>query len=63
MNVHFREVVPGTGTLDYVTFLRRLAQLPHQPPLMLEHLAKKEEYDAAREHILKVGRDSGLAFA
>ena len=28
MNVHFREVVPGTGTLDYGTFLRRLAELP-----------------------------------
>ncbi len=63
MNVHFREVVPGTGTLDYVTFLRRLAQLPEQPPLMLEHLAKKEEYDAARQHILKVGREAGLTFA
>jgi sugar phosphate isomerase/epimerase len=62
MNVHFREVVPGTGTLDYATFLRRLALLPHQPPLMLEHLAKAEEYAAGREYIFKVGREAGLSF-
>jgi sugar phosphate isomerase/epimerase len=60
MNVHFREVVPGQGKLDYATYLRRLAALPQCPPLMLEHLSKPEEYAAGREHILKVGRDVGV---
>ena len=31
MNVHFREVHPGTGSLDYTTYLKRLAALPHVP--------------------------------
>ena len=63
MNVHFREVVPGKGSLDYATYLRRLAQLPQGPPLMLEHLATAEEYTAGREYILEVGRKAGLTFA
>lgn len=63
MNVHFREVVPGQGRLDYVTFLRRLAALPHQPPLMLEHLATAAEYDQGRQHITAVGKTAGLRFA
>jgi sugar phosphate isomerase/epimerase len=48
MNVHIREVRPGTGVLDYRTYLSRLAQIPRQPPLMLEHLSTAEEYDKAR---------------
>jgi sugar phosphate isomerase/epimerase len=63
MNVHFREVVPGKGSLDYGTYLRRLAQLPQGPPLMLEHLASAEEYTSGREHILEVGHKAGLTFA
>lgn len=60
MNIHFKEVVPGTGSLDYNTYLRRLAKLPHNPPLMLEHLSKPEEYAAGREHIFNVARKAGI---
>jgi len=63
MNVHFREVCPGTGVLDYATYLKRLAALPQQPPLMVEHLADKEEYDAARKYILNLGSEIGVSFA
>ena len=63
MNIHFREVAAGKGVLDYGTYLERLGQLPQNPPLMLEHLSTAEEYTGAREHILAVGRKSGLAFA
>lgn len=62
MNVHFREVVPGRGELDYATFLRRLAELPQNPPLMIEHLAKQEEYAEAAKHIVEVGRTAGVSF-
>lgn len=62
MNVHFREVVPGKGSLDYATYLRRLAALPHRPPLMLEHLATADEYVAAARHVNSVAAASGLAF-
>lgn len=63
MNIHFREVVPGQGQLDYGTFLRRLAALPQRPPLMLEHLATAAEYEQGRQHIVSVGRNAGLRFA
>lgn len=63
MNVHFREVIPGRGQLDYATYLRRLAALPHQPPLMLEHLANAAEYRQAAAHLRQVGAAAGLAFA
>lgn len=62
MNVHFREVAPGQGSLDYATYLRRLARLPETPPLMLEHLKTAEEYAAAAKHILDVGQKEGLRF-
>jgi sugar phosphate isomerase/epimerase len=63
MNVHFREVIPGRGKLDYATYLRRLAALPHQPPLMLEHLAGAAEYRQGAAHIREVGRATGVSFA
>jgi sugar phosphate isomerase/epimerase len=62
MNVHFREVPPGKGSLDYATYLKRVAELPQNPPLMLEHLATAEEYAGAREHIFEVGRQGALRF-
>jgi len=62
LNVHFREVCPGTGKLDYATFLRRLAALPEPPPLMIEHLKSAEEYAAAAKHIVETGRSIGLTF-
>lgn len=63
MNIHFREVAPGKGALDYTTYLRRLVELPQGPPLMLEHLSTAEEYSGAREHIFQVGRQAGLSFS
>ena len=44
MNVHFQEVIPGRGQIDYATYLRELTQLPVDAPLMLEHLKTAEEY-------------------
>lgn len=62
MNVHFREVRPGTGKLDYAVFLKRLASLPDPPPLMIEHLKGAAEFAAAAQHILDTGRSLGLRF-
>ena len=62
MNIHFREVRPGKGSLDYTTYLKRLAALPQEAPLMLEHLPNEEEYTAAREHVFDVGHQAGLTF-
>ncbi|HYO79857.1 MAG TPA: TIM barrel protein [Bryobacteraceae bacterium] len=63
MNVHFVEVIPGRGRVDYATFLRELAKLPQRPPLMLEHLKTAEEYAEGASYIRKVGADSGVSFA
>jgi len=62
MNVHFREVRPGLGKLDYATFLKRLAAMPEPPPLMIEHLKGAEEYAAAAKHIADTGKALGLRF-
>ncbi len=62
MNIHFEEVRPGQGALDYETYLKRLTRLPHQPPLMLEHLPNAQEYDRARLHILDLGKKIGVSF-
>ena len=63
MNVHFVEVIPGRGELDYAAYLRAIAGLAHQPPLMLEHLKTAEEYAEGVRHIRETGRASGIAFA
>ena len=63
MNVHFKEVVPGTGQVDYETYLRELSKLPVDAPLMLEHLQTAEEYDQGREYIRSVGARIGVAIA
>jgi sugar phosphate isomerase/epimerase len=62
-NVHFAEVVPGTGQIDYATYLGELATLPVDAPLMLEHLQTPEEYTAGRDYIRSVGNRLGVTFA
>lgn len=62
MNVHFREVGPGLGSLDFATYLRRLARLPQEAPLILEHLPNAGEYAKAREHLFATARQEGLSF-
>jgi sugar phosphate isomerase/epimerase len=63
LNVHFLEVVPGRGEIDYKAYLRELAKLPVEAPLMLEHLKTAEEYEEGRQHIRKVGDSIGVTFA
>jgi sugar phosphate isomerase/epimerase len=63
MNLHFVEVVPGRGDLDYRPYLTELAKLPQQAPLMLEHLKTAEEYTEGAESIRKVAEGLGLRFA
>ncbi|HWR50466.1 MAG TPA: TIM barrel protein [Bryobacteraceae bacterium] len=63
MNVHFVEVVPGRGGIHYRTYLREIANLPVEAPLMLEHLSKPEEYEEGKRYIQGVARELGLPFA
>ena len=63
LNVHFLEVIPGRGSIDYAEYLRRISQLPVDAPLMLEHLKTAAEYDEGRTYIQDVGRKAGVTFA
>jgi sugar phosphate isomerase/epimerase len=63
LNVHFLEVVPGRGEVDYRAYLTELSKLPVDAPLMLEHLKTAEEYDEGKRYIRKVAGELGLAFA
>jgi sugar phosphate isomerase/epimerase len=63
LNVHFLEVIPGRGQIDYGAYLRELAKLPVDAPLMLEHLKTAEEYDEGRNYIRSVGEQVGVKFA
>ncbi len=62
-NVHFAEVIPGRGEIDYATYLRELSRLPVDAPLMLEHLKTAEEYDEGRAYIQKLAASTGITFA
>jgi sugar phosphate isomerase/epimerase len=63
LNVHFVEVIPGRGSVDYAAYLRELTKLPVDAPLMLEHLKTAEEYDEGRKYIQRVASESGVTFA
>jgi sugar phosphate isomerase/epimerase len=63
LNVHFLEVVPGRGQMDYRRYLTELDKLGAGTPLMIEHLKTAEEYDEAAAHIRSVAQESGVSFA
>ena len=52
---------PGAGSIDYTTYLRRLAALPQHPPLMLERLPNAEEYDKGRQYLIELGQRLGIS--
>jgi sugar phosphate isomerase/epimerase len=58
--LHFDEVRPGEGLLDYGVYLAELDRLPHSPPIMLEHLSSAEDYAKARDHLVAAGAEVGL---
>ena len=62
MNVHFREVPPGQGTLDYATYLRRLAGAAADAAADDRALANEAEYDRGRQHIMGLGPKVGVGF-
>jgi sugar phosphate isomerase/epimerase len=62
-NVHFAEVVPGRGEIDYAAYLTELSKLPVDAPLMLEHLKNAEEYDEGRAHIMRVASQIEVGLA
>ncbi len=62
LNVHFLEVVPGRGQIDYRRYLTELSKL-NDVPLMMEHLKTAEEYQEGAAYIRRIGAEAGLRFA
>lgn len=62
LTVHLDEVRPGLGGLDYRTLLRELSGLDPDLPLMLEHLPREEDYDAAATYVREMAQEVGVAF-
>ncbi len=54
MNVHYVEVIPGRGEIDYQAYLRAIQRYAPQAPLMLEHLKTAEEYLEGATYIRKM---------
>ena len=62
LNLHFLEVVPGRGQIDYRRYLTELSKL-NDVPLMMEHLKTAEEYQEGAAYIRRIGAEAGLSFA
>ncbi len=62
LNVHFQEVIPGRGQIDYTRYLSELSKLPPGPTLMMEHLKTAGDYVEAARYIRGVGARAGLRF-
>jgi len=58
--LHIDETRPGTGNMDYRTYLGELDKLPGDVPIMLEHLSSPEEYILARDHLFSVADELGI---
>ncbi len=61
LTTHLDEARPGLGKLDYATYLREMAALPGDVPLMLEHLQKAEDYRLAAGCVRARSREVGIA--
>ena len=62
LTVHLSECMVGEGDFDIATYLLEVQKLPHQPPLLLEHLKTKEEFDQARTYVLGLAKQIGVDF-
>lgn len=63
LNVHFVEVIPGKGQVDYRAYLNGLRSLKSPVPLMLEHLKTAEEYQEGFDYIRKIAGDLNYPLA
>jgi sugar phosphate isomerase/epimerase len=63
MNMHFVEVIPGQGSLDYKAYLTAVANMHRETPLMLEHLRGAAQYDQGRKYIQQTAAECGVELA
>lgn len=61
LTVVLKEVLLGTGGVDYVTLMEEIATLPEDTPAILEHLKTEAEYDRAAEAAVKFAKMAGMS--
>ncbi len=61
LTVHLDEARPGTGGLDYRTFLQEVNRISDDIPLMLEHLPSEEEYRLATGYIRGIAKEERIS--
>jgi sugar phosphate isomerase/epimerase len=60
LTVHLDECAPGEGCLDYPVFLRELAAMNRDVPVLLEHMKTAEEYHQAASYVRGVASKIGV---
>lgn len=60
LTVHLDECRPGTGNLDYETYLKCMTRLPDRACLMLEHMTEEIDYIKATAYIKSVAQKLGI---
>ena len=60
LTVHLDEVLVGEGSLDIASYLRAVEALPHQPPVLLEHLGSAEVFEQARKYVMALAEKIGV---
>ncbi len=63
LNLHFLEVIPGRGQVDYRAYLRGLRGLREAAPLMLEHLKTPGEYKEGFDYIKAIAGEMKYSLA
>jgi len=61
LTTHLDECRPGTGGLDYRTFLAEMDKLPPDTPILLEHLPDAEACRLAADHVRAVAAEIGVS--
>ncbi len=62
LTVHLKEVLPGTGQLDYPTLLKKLDTLDPDLPVIIEHLPDESSYDLASQFIRGIAEKNHVTF-
>lgn len=60
LTVHLDECRPGTGELDYRTYLACASKLDGDVCIMLEHMTEESDYAEATKYIKGLAREMGL---
>lgn len=60
LTVHLDECRPGTGNLDYRTYLECMTTLPDNTCLMLEHMSREEDYILAAKYLKSLAAEMNI---